>query len=126
MPGAPSLSLSFLAPTRTDGLATAAATAAPALPRRASRMGVGSLLGSRGGGGLMAAGRGGGVKVAGAAAVDAFLPPPPPPEGPGAATTTAFVPNGGVGASLGPAAVAAQARTVAEARLKEQRGAGWW
>lgn len=72
----------------------------------------------------MAAGVGGGVKVAGAAAVDAFLPPLPP-EGPGAATT-AFVPNGGVGASLGPAVVAAQARTVAEARRKEQRGGGWW
>lgn len=123
MPGAPSLSLSFLAPTRTDALATAAATAAPPLPRRASGMGVGSLLSSQGGGGLMVAGGVGGGGQRPAAAVDVFMPPPL--EGAGGAGA-AYVPNGGMGASLGPAAVAAQARTVAEARRKGRERAGWW
>lgn len=106
VPGA-SLSLSFLAPPRTGSLATAAA--ANPLTRRASGVGLGSLLQSNQGGGVIGVGSGGGQQPAS----DVFLPQ----EG----SAVGYVPNGGVGASLGPAAVAAQAKAVAEARRWRQK-----
>lgn len=106
MPGA-SLSLSFLAPPRTGSLATAAA--ANPLARRASGVGLGSLLQSNQGGGVMV----GGQK---AGASDVFLP---------LDGSMGYAPNGGVGSSLGPPAVAAQAKAVAKAR-RERRQRGQW
>lgn len=111
-----SLSLSFLAPTRTDALATAAAA------RRASTAyggGDGSssllLLGSGGG---FSSGRGvGGRRAAGgegaAAPPDVFLPQP-------LSSPAFYAPNDGLGASLGPAAVAAQVRAAKERRGRQR------
>lgn len=108
---APPLSISsFLAPTRTGSLATAATTAAAARVYRSNVYGSAQ--------GLLGSMQGGSVGAPNSAVVpDVFLPSQ---EG-----GRVYAPNDGVGASLGPAAVTAQVRGIVERR---QQGAAsmWW